>query len=409
METRRSFIGASLAAATLSNRVLGANDRIRMGIIGPGWRGMTVLNLFKKHPDCEFVAACDVNKKTLEAAVQKIGGKVDAYSDYRRLLDRKDIDAVLVATPDHWHGPITVDACAAGKDVYVEKPISNTIEAGWAMVEAARKYNRVVQLGTQQRSGKHFQEAAELVRGGLLGKVTHAVCIQPGAYNQRRQPEAPPPPELDWDAWQGPAPRRPYSPMLRMWRAFYAYGGGLVTDWGVHLTDIVLMYLNADLKAPRLTSASAQYVNAERDLDQVPDTFACSWQYDDFVMSFVNAVPAIPEAGVNLQGNWFYGPRGTLHINRSGYEVYPAQQRAMPGQTPPPPIEAERVPVKEDYENDPDTTAHARNFLDCIKSRKRPVSDIEIGFYSTLPCLIALLAIRQGKTFTWDGKAARPA
>jgi predicted dehydrogenase len=396
----------SAAAAAIAPAIRGANDRIQMGIIGPGWRGMTVQSLFAKHSDCVFIAACDVNKKTLAAAVEKIGGKVDTYADYRRLLERKDIDAVLVTTPDHWHSQVTVDACAAGKDVYVEKPLSNTLAAAQKMVQAARQYNRVVQLGTQQRSGTHFQEAAKLVRDGGIGKVTHCVLIQPGAYNQAPQPNEPPPPELDWEMWQGPAPRRPYSPMRRMWRAFYAYGGGLVTDWGVHLTDIAMLAMNSDTKGPLLSSASAQYVSAARDLEQVPDSFSCTWQYDEFVMTFTNVVP--PNSEYSMQGNWFYGSRGVLHVNRSGYHVFPTQPMQMPGAPPPPPpIEAKTVTVKEDYDNDPDTTAHARNFLDCVKSRARSIADVEIGFNSTLPCLLGLMAIQQGRTIAWDGNTAK--
>jgi predicted dehydrogenase len=407
MESRRTFLKASAAAAVVSKTVLGANDRVQMGIIGPGWRGMTVWGCFAKHADCVFIAAADVNSKTLAASAQKIGGKVDTYSDYRKLLERKDIDAVLVATPDHWHSPITVDAFAAGKDVYVEKPISNTVEAAQRMMEASKKYNKLMQLGVQQRSGAHFNEAAKIVQSGQLGKISHAVMVQPGAYNQAPQPATAPPPELDWEAWQGPAPRRPYSPMRRMWRAFYMYGGGLVTDWGVHLTDIMNMYLGCDTKGPLVTSASAQYVNAARDLEQVPDSFVCSWQYENFVASFTNAVP--PGTPFNSQGNWFYGTRGVLHINRSGYQVFPVQGRGMPGgPPPPPPIEAKTVDVKEDYENDPDTTAHTRNFLDCVKSRRQPVANAEVGFYSTLPCLIALMAIQQGRPFAWDGNAVKP-
>ena len=406
MDTRRQFLTMAGAAAAISPSILGANERIRMGIIGPGWRGMTVQKLFARHSDCVFVAACDVNSKTMASAVEQIGGKVDTYSDYRRLLERKDIDAVLVATPDHWHSPITVDACAAGKDVYVEKPISNTVEAAQAMVQAARKHNRVVQLGTQQRSGPHFQQAAKIVQSGLLGKVTHAVMLQPGGYNQAPQPDSAPPPELNWEMWQGPAPRRPYSTMRRRWRAFYAYGGGLVTDWGVHLSDIAMLAMSSDTKGPLLSSASAQYVAAQRDLEQVPDTFSCTWQYDGFVMTFTNVVP--PNPAYSMQGNWFYGNRGILHVNRSGYRIFPTPVRTMPGAPPPPPpIDSMTVDVKEDYENDPDTVAHARNFLDCVRSRQRSISDIEIGFNSTLPCLLGLLAIQQGRTIAWDGKSAK--
>lgn len=159
MESRRQFLKATAAAAVVSQRVLGANDRIRMAVIGTGSRGTIVNALFRKHADCEFVAACDVRESRLSNVVKQIESKVDTFRDYRRILERKDIDALLVTTPDHWHSPIVVEACAAGKDCYVEKPLTNTIPAGLRMIEAARKYNRVVQLGTQQRSGKHFQEA----------------------------------------------------------------------------------------------------------------------------------------------------------------------------------------------------------------------------------------------------------
>jgi len=173
------------------------------------------------------------------------------------------------------------------------------------------------------------------------------------------------------------------------------------------LTDIVMMYLKADSKGPLLTSASAQFINFPRDEEQVPDAFTCSWQYDNFVMTFTNVVTPISE--YSAQGNWFYGQRGVLHINRSGYRVIPSPSRGGRGGPQAPPIQAKTVPIKEDSENAPDTTAHARNFLDCIKSRKRSTSDVEIGFNSTLPTLIALLAIQQGRAFRWDGKTARPA
>jgi predicted dehydrogenase len=411
MENRRIFLKASVAAAALSRPVLGANERIQMGLIGCGTRGLMDAGFFGRHEDCVFIAACDVYKTRLDQVVKKLsegGGKVDAYEDYRRLLDRKDIDAVLVATPDHWHSPMTLDACAAGKDVYVEKPVSNTIEAGQKMVDAARQYKRVVQVGLQQREGEHFKEAAKLVQDGLLGQVTHAVMQFSGGYTVPPEPNQDPPEDLNWDMFQGPAERRLYKPSRqRRWRAYYDYGGGLVTDWGVHLVDVAHWYLNADTKAPLLTSASAQYVNVPNpEHDQVPDAFIVSWQYDKFVMSFTNAVMTDPD--FPLHGNYFYGPRGSLLVHRSGYQVRPGQPRRMPGGAePPPPIEAQTVRFRENYENDPDTIAHARNFLDCVKSRQQPTANIDIGFNSTLPCLLGILAIRQGRSFTWDGKAAK--
>ena len=412
MENRRTFLKASVAAAT-ARSVLGANERIQVGLIGCGTRGNMDAGFFGRHKDCVIVAACDVSKTRLDQTAAKLsqtGTKVDTYGDYRRVLDRKDIDAVLVTTPDHWHSPITVDACAAGKDVYVEKPVSNTIEAAQKMVAAARQYKRVVQVGLQQREGAHFQEAAALVQGGLLGHVTHAVLQFPGGYTMPPEPNQDPPADLDWNMFQGSAERRAYKPSRqRRWRAYYDYGGGLVTDWGVHLVDVAHWYLGADAKAPVLTNAAAQYVNVPNpEHDQVPDAFIVSWQYDNFVMSFTNAVMTNPDFAP--QGNYFYGPRGCLHVHRAGYQVRPGQVRRRPGDPePPPPLEARVVRFAENYENDPDTIAHTRNFLDCVKSRQRPTTDIEIGFNSTLPCLLALLAIRQGRSFTWDGRAAKPA
>jgi len=409
MENRREFLKSIAIAAVVSRKVLGANEMIRVGVIGTGTRGRMVNRFFRTHSDCEVVAACDVRKSRLDEAMKEMGGAVQGYGDYRRILERKDIDAVLVTTPDHWHGPIVAQACEAGKDAYVEKPLTHTIEDALMAVEAARKYKKVVQLGIQQRSGPHFQEAVKLIQDGYIGKVTHCVLIQPGAYNQVMAPTEAPPADLDWDMFQGRAPRRPFSPSRLRWRSFYAYGGGLITDWGVHLTDIALLAMQADTKAPLHSSASAQYVAFPKDLEQVPDAFVCSWQYDNFVMSFTNAVPPSPDFG--LQGNYFYGPKGVLHVNRSGYRVLPAPPRSGGrGAKESPPIEAKMVPFKEDYENDPHTIAHVRNFLDCIKSRKSPAADITtVGFHVTLPCLLGRLAVKEGKAYTWDGKKANPA
>jgi predicted dehydrogenase len=399
-----------------------------MAVIGTGTRGLQVWGGFSQHSDCVFLAACDVDKTRLDAAVQKMGGKLDAYGDYRRILERKDVDAVLIATPDHWHSPMMVEACAAGKDVYVEKPVSNTLPAAQRMVEAARKSKSIVQVGLQQRSWPHFQECVKMIQDGLLGNVTHAVLIYPGGYTRAQQPPEPPPPTLDWEMWQGPAPRRPYSPSRRGWRAFYAYGGGLVTDWGVHLTDIAHMALGCDATGPSLTNASAQYVNVPRDEEQVPDAFVCSWQYEKFVMSFTNINP--PGGDFPASGNYFYGQRGVVLLNRTGYRITPAPSRggagrgpggaaaAQPGRAPGgfggppagPPIEAKefRSTARGAAGADEGTVLHTRNFLDCVKSRRKPNCDMETGFYSTLPCLIALLAIQQRRSFLWDGKSARP-
>jgi predicted dehydrogenase len=228
--------------------------------------------------------------------------------------------------------------------------------------------------------------------------------------------------------FQGPAPRHPFSPSYLGWRAFYMYGGGLMTDWGVHLTDIALLAMKADGKAPIHTAASAQYVGFPKDLEQFPDVFTATWEYDDFLMTFTNI--QLPSTDFPTNGNYFYGTRGVLHVNRSGYRILPQPQRGgmppraagAPGagaragaapaapQTPPPaPIEAKVFRQEEAYEDDPHTKAHARNFLDCVKSRKSPVADITTaGFHVTLPCLLGRLAVKEGKSFGWDGKKAVP-
>ena len=227
-----------------------------------------------------------------------------------------------------------------------------------------------------------------------------------GSYGMPPEPTAPVPDGLNWELFQGPAPRRPFKPGRLRWRAFYDYGGGLVSDWGVHLVDIAHLALKADLKAPLLTSAAAQYVNLDNpEKDQCPDAFSISWTYDNFVMSFTNAIVHDWEFG--RQGTYFFGPNGSLLVHRSGFEVRPRPAQGGRGGTPPPPnpLQARRRPFLENYQNDPDTIAHARDFLDCVKSRKKPVGDIEIGYYSSLPTLLALHAIREGKTFKYDGNA----
>lgn len=413
MENRREFLKTVAISAIVARSVLGANEKVRMAVIGTGTRGRMVNGFFRKQPDCEFVAACDVRKSRLDEAMKEIGGSVQGYGDYRKILERKDIDAVLVTTPDHWHGPIVAQACEAGKDAYVEKPMTHTIEDAVIMVEAAKKYKKIVQLGVQQRSGAHFQEACKLVQDGCIGKVTHCVLIQPGGYTQNMQPTETPPPDLDWEMFQGPAPRRPYSPSYLRWRSFYMYGGGLITDWGVHLTDIAMLAMQADGKAPIHSSASAQYVHFPRDPEQLPDAFSCVWQYDNFLMTFTNAVLPPSQDGFPQNGNYFYGSKGVLHVNRSGYRVMPQPQRGGTGreskESPPPPIEAKSYKQDEQYQNDPHTIAHARNFLDCVKSRKSPTADITtVGFSSTISCLLGRLAVKEGKSFAWDGQKAIP-
>ena len=414
-ESRRSFLKASAATLAASASVLGANDRVQMAVIGTGTRGTQVHGAFLKHKDAAFTAACDVARDRLDQFLKvNPDEKMDAYGDYRRVLERKDIDAVLITTPDHWHSPIMVAAVEAGKDVYVEKPVSNTIAAALKMVEAARTHKQVVQVGLQQRSWDHFQECAKIIQDGYIGKVTH--CVMNFASSYTRAPEQPedPPSTLDWEMFQGPAPRRPYTPgRQRGWRGYYDYGGGIVTDWGVHLWDVAHWFMNADAKTPLLASAVAQYVRFDvPSKDQVPDAVIVSAQYDNFVASFTNQ--AMPNPEFELWGNYFFGDRGTMLVNRLGYMIRPNPVRRRPGgPEPPPPIENKffKSPAGMSENSSATlpsaTTNHARNFLDCVKSRKQTVCPMEVGFNSSLPCLLGVVAIQQGRSVGWDRRTAQ--
>jgi predicted dehydrogenase len=297
------------------------------------------------------------------------------------------------------------------------------------MIEAARKYNRVVQVGLQQRSWEHFQECAKLVADGHIGTINQSLMLFPG-FSFPTPPEKPaaPPPDLDWEGFQGPAERHEYVPNRQNnWRSYYDYGGGSVTDWGVHLMDVTMWYLGADNKQPLLTNGMGQYLASVPDPERAPDTFSITWKFDKFVATFANFTPPSQEGYMLSEkyGNYFFGSRGMMLVNRYGYEIVPVPPiRRMGGmnrnvQLPPPlpPIEGKkdmdpsRISENPDSKSGSATVRHTRNFLDCVKSRQRPVCDIEIGFNSTLPCLLANLSIRQGKSFVWNAseKAARPA
>ena len=416
-----------------------------MGIIGTGNRGGRVFDSFMRQADWRFVAAAEVNEAKLDQWMTPARQtfKLDVVGDYRRILDRRDVDAVLIATPDHWHSQQLVDAIAAGKDVYVEKPASNTIPRINAMLDAYRKGKQVVQIGTHQRSWDHFQEAKKIIDAGTIGNVTHVVIVQPGSYARPREAEAPVPPGLDWDGFQGPAPRKPFKPTRLGFRAWYDYGGGLVADWGAHHVDVAHWFMNADRKVPVKTVANGAFLAVpDADPEMVPDTFSISWQYDNFIMTFANGEVYMAD-GIENWGVFFVGNRGSLQVNRQGYAVRPVIPHVVRKQGPPPPLTAGGVTlgaggttiapgapagpggrgsgggrggrgseppiearmyvnprggVEEDYPLD----VHTRNFLDCVKSRQKPSADMEIGYYSALPCLLALESIKQGKPLGWD-------
>jgi len=395
--TRRQFLkkaGATAAAAAvvgpmfLPQGAIGANDRIVMGIIGCGGMGSADLQYFRANPEVEFAAVCDVDHNRLEEAVDKAGGKATPYSDFRKLLERKDIDAVIVATPDHWHALPTILACETGKDVYVEKPLATSIGEGRAMVNAARRYGRVVQTGTQQRSGAHFQRAVELVRSGHIGKVT--LCRAWNVDNELpdgigNPPDCSPPPELDYDMWLGPAPERPYNPNRSHYhfRFFWDYAGGKITDWGTHLIDILHWGMGVD--APLAVSASGgKYVIPDN--RETPDTMEAVFDCPGFTLVYsYRGANGYPMDGHDY-GMQFHGTKGTLFIDRSGFKVTPDEDQC------------EAISSGGSPQNEP----NVRNFLDCVKSRARPTCDVEITHRSTTASHLGNIALLTGRKIHWD-------
>ena len=401
---RRDFIKQSIAAGvTLANtdtRILGANDRIRVGAIGLGRQGRGVMSGFAKNRDVEIVALCDVYEPQLARAIHdaKLEG-VQTYQDFRQVLDRKDIDAVIIATPDHWHALNMVMACQAGKDVYVEKPISVTIEEGRKMVQTARNYKRIVQVGTQQHSGDHYQKAAELIRGGHIGKVTFIRTWNFGNTTPDgigNPPDSDPPDGLNWDLWLGPAPKRPFNAnrfgvhpdRWSSFRWFWDYAGGMMTDWGVHHLDIVQMVMNVE--APVAVSAMGGKL-VLRDNRETPDTLMVTYEYPEFICTYENRECNGQGLNGNGYGLLFHGTEATLYINREYFEIMPEKSKKG--------AEQQRV-----HNANKQGEAHIRNFLDCMKSRQLPTSDIEIGHRSTSTCLLGNIALRAGKRIVWNAK-----
>jgi predicted dehydrogenase len=388
-------------------RVIGANDRVRVGVIGTGRQGTGVLRGHQRLEDVEIAAIADVFAPNLAKAAEVVPAAA-RHADFRRILDDKTIDAVVIATPDHWHALMTVLACQAGKDVYVEKPTSVAIAEGRAMVQAARKYNRIVQVGTQQRSQPHFQKAAEIVKSGALGDVTLVRCWNAANANGiGNPPDGPPPDGLDWDLWLGPAKKVPFNPnrfgvVPDAWshfRWFWDYAGGMMTDWGVHLIDIVQMAMNVEAPLEVSTIGGKFHLTDNRD---TPDTIVATYRYPDFVMTYENRVCNSMPINGRYYGIEFLGTQATLFVDRERYELRPEPK---PGTRPQDIVRAE--PTVENAAAADTHPSHPRNFIDCVKSRKAPICDIEIGHRSSSTAILGNMALRSGGTIVWDAKAEK--
>lgn len=413
-----SALSQPLTAAA-KERVVGANERVRVGFIGLGNRGDQVLDAFLSHRDCEVVAICDLWQPYLDFASQKIGGGPKQYRDYRALLDRNDVDAVVIATPDHWHALQMIATCAAGKDAYVEKPLSLCVAEGRAMVAAAKRHDRVVQVGIQRLSSSLTKQVADLIQGGAIGHVTVARAFH--IQNEwplgiGNPPDTAPPADFDWEAWQGPAPAKPYNKNRTFYRFrwFYNYSGGQLTNFGVHYLASVHAALG--VSAPRAVTAIggrfAGYDNRE-----VPDTLEVLWSYPgDTLVTFSQYNASAAPASARRCEIEFRGTKGTLYLDSNGFEIVPEVimanefaartpvQRAIERgytQGSKPVIEPRRVA------GDMSDAPHARNFLDCVKSRQQPNCDLEFAHRATSSTLIAGIAHRTKSLLEWDPDAER--
>jgi predicted dehydrogenase len=418
---RRTFLhggAATLLTAAAYERVWGANERIGVGFIGYGLIGKRHALDFQEQPDVEPVAVAEVHRGRLDEAKALLGGAVRGYGDFRKLLEDRRVEAVVISTPDHWHALMTMLACAAGKDVYVEKPLTLFVREGRWMVEVAKKHRRVVQVGTQQRSGGHYQKARELLRGGHIGKIC---SVRMQAYRNilpgyGRPADSDPPSELDWDLWLGPAPKHRYNPLRAIYhfRWFWDYSGGQMTNLGQHALDIVHWYL--DLLGPRAVMSAGGRFCLE-DLGETPDTQDVLLEYPGFTAVWSHREASKGAAGTaSLE---FFGTRGSLAISRKDFTVT-ADRQLPPENTVPqfagahpvggpvavkeegPPRYRTRPVVDKSGDSRVQLKQHVRNFLDCVKSRKEPVSDLESGHRVVTACHLANLSLRLGRRLRWD-------
>ena len=359
-------LGALTAPAVFADasRVLGANDKIQMGIIGSGGRGR---NVMKTHQGLgvDFVGVCDIFKKSLYEGLKAAGEKAQSYADYRKMLDSKDIHAVLIGTPEHWHGPMLMDAVAAGKDAYCEKPMSHSIEEGAQMVKAVRSTDRIVQIGMQRRSTPSVIEAKQMIPE--CGEIYLVKAYWNWDYSKPLN-NAPLDDEVDWKAFLGPAPWHEFEPQrVRHWRYFWDYSGGNVTDQGTHLMDVIQWFMGSG--APRGATCFGSVYSMKG--AETPDVFSATFEYPTYMATWTLDYASTLDNGWNIQ---FQGRKATLWLDNDGARLYSAT--AQGGTTYK--RNAKELLVKES----PGTLSdqeHVKNFLECCRSRKQPNAPVEVG------------------------------
>ena len=399
MVSRRNFLRTSslLAAGTMLPGVshsnvlnsLSAIDRVNVGLIGCRNMGWYDLTDSLKHPNVRCVALCDVNRPLLEKRAAELDKdyqqKVDLYNDYRRLLDRKDIDIVIIGTPDHWHCLQFVDACSAGKSVYVEKPIANSIAECDAMVYAANRYNTVVQVGQQQRSAKHWKEMIDYLNEGHLGTIGQVNVWANFNYGAiaSHVADSPQPEGVDFAMWLGPAPEVPFntSRFNGLWRLYWDYGGGLLTDWGVHLLDMALWGMKVNGMPNKTVGIGGNYFYPEGGHETF-DSLNVTYQFDNFVINWSNNAGIETGLGGRNYGVMFRGTNGSLVADRNNWEVIP---------------EGSKLSYRKSQADNKDHQDHVTNFLNCVDTKNRKTScPIETGSLSAKYAHLGNISARMG-------------
>jgi predicted dehydrogenase len=413
---RRQFLSAGAAGVFLTGAAAAyaeefQDKKYRVGLIGSGWYGKCDLFRLIQVAPVDVVSVCDVDKKMLADAAQQIAGRQASkktprtYGDYREMLKEKDLDIVLVATPDHWHALPMIEAVKAGADVYCQKPIGVDVVEGQAMLAAARKYGKVVQIGTQRRSTPHLVEARQIIQEGKLGKIgLIETCCYYHMRNNSNPPDEAPPPNLDWEMWTGPAPLRPYNRIAhpRGWRAFMEYGNGIVGDMCVHMLDMARWM--ASLGWPQRISSTGGIYVAKDAKANISDTQTAAFDYGDTQMIWQHRTwgdapdPKYPWAAT------FYGDKGTLKASVMSYDFIPNKGAPVHKDVT---YELEQYPedkTEKDLEQHvaPAIRHHMQDFLRCIASRGRPVADIEQGHISSSACILANMSAQLGRALTWD-------
>ena len=392
----------TLGVTGTANAAISANDRIGVGFVGVGTRGGQLLKEFLTQTDVEVIAFCDVYKPHLERAEKLLDRRVETYGDFRELVDRQDIDAVVIATPDHWHALQVIAACDARKDVYVEKPLCITVHEGRKMVDAARRNDCVVQVGTHRRSSELYSQLAELIAADHLGKITVSRAYRlsnmyPSGIG-KAYPSSPPA-DLDWDMWLGPRPLREFQDNIapykfRWWQQYSSQ----MANWGVHFLDVIRWL--TDEKAPASVCAMGGQFAVDDDRT-VPDTMEATFQFASgrlaiFGQYEANGAAALKQGEIELRGT-----QGTAYIGSKGFDVIPERGGQFQDRRP----RAKAIAVSANERNLGMTNRHIRNFLDCVKSRKRPKADVEIGHRSTTMSLLANISLAVQARLDWDAES----